>query len=76
LQEIFELSHDGEKFVAEEVVRHETGSSVVMNCASHSNGHRTFLVAGQESHCQLYHVNMEILDPDGEDIRSNDGSIL
>jgi hypothetical protein len=47
-----------------------------MNCASHSRGHRTFLVAGQESHCQLYHVNMEVLGPDGEDIRSNDGSIL
>jgi prolactin regulatory element-binding protein len=77
LQEIFELSHDGERFVAEEVVRHETGSSVVMNCASNSNGHRTFLVAGQESHCQLYHVSMEVLDPDNEDIiKSNDGNIL
>jgi prolactin regulatory element-binding protein len=77
LQEIFELSHDGERFVAEEVVRHETGSSVVMNCASNSNGHRTFLVAGQESHCQIYHVSMEILDPDNEDImKSNDGNML
>lgn len=55
-------------------MRHETGSSVVMNCASNSNGHRTFLVAGQESHCQLYHVSMEILD--NEDIKSNDGNIL
>jgi prolactin regulatory element-binding protein len=76
LQEIFELSHDGEKFVAEEVVRHETGSSVVMNCASYSNGNRTFLVAGQESHCQLYHVSMEILEPDNEDVKSNDGNIF
>jgi len=72
--EIFELSHDGERFVAEEVVRHETGQSVVMNCASHSDGNRTFLVAGQESHCQLYHVSMEVIDIDSEDvIKSKNG---
>ncbi|XP_069698458.1 guanine nucleotide-exchange factor SEC12 [Periplaneta americana] len=72
--EIFELSHDGERFVAEEVVRHETGPSVVMNCASHNNGRHTFLLAGQESHCQLYNVKMEILDPESGDnvIKSND----
>ncbi|PSN56741.1 Prolactin regulatory element-binding protein [Blattella germanica] len=65
--EIFELSHNGEKFIAEEVIRHETGPSVVMNCASHNNGRHMFLVAGQESHCQLYNVNMEIADSDSED---------
>ncbi|GLG96995.1 Prolactin regulatory element-binding protein [Gryllus bimaculatus] len=60
--EIYELSHDGERYVAEEIVRHETGTSVVMNCASYSNGHKSYLVAGQESHCQLYSVNAKVVD--------------
>lgn len=60
-QEIFELSHNGAHFVAEEVIRHETGPSVVMNCASHNNGKKTWVVAGQESHCQLYNVNPKLV---------------
>ncbi|XP_018405671.1 PREDICTED: prolactin regulatory element-binding protein [Cyphomyrmex costatus] len=59
--EIFELSHNGVHFVAEEVTRHETGPSVVMNCASHNNGKKTWIVAGQESHCQLYNVNPKVV---------------
>ncbi|XP_032668605.1 prolactin regulatory element-binding protein [Odontomachus brunneus] len=59
--EIFELSHNGTHFIAEEVTRHETGPSVVMNCASHTNGKKTWIVAGQESHCQLYNVNSKIV---------------
>lgn len=31
-----------------------------MNCAVRSDEHRSYLVAGQESHCQLYHVNPKI----------------
>lgn len=31
-----------------------------MNCAVQSNEHQSFLVAGQESHCQLYNVNVKI----------------
>ncbi|CAG2057116.1 unnamed protein product [Timema podura] len=62
MEEIFELAHNGKRFVAEEVIRHETGRTVVMNCAAHSNGRRTYLVAGQESHCQLYIVNMKVVD--------------
>lgn len=50
------MSHDGKKFIAEEVTRHETGPSVVMNCSAYSDSKRSFLVAGQESHCQLYSV--------------------
>lgn len=61
LQEIFELSHDGTQFIAEEVTRHETGPSVVMNCASYNNGKKTWIVAGQESHCQLYNVNSKVV---------------
>ncbi|XP_015592368.1 prolactin regulatory element-binding protein [Cephus cinctus] len=59
--EIFELSHDGAQFVAEEVTRHETGPSVVMNCTAYNDGKRTWIVAGQESHCQLYNVNTKII---------------
>ncbi|XP_011640599.1 prolactin regulatory element-binding protein [Pogonomyrmex barbatus] len=59
--EIFELSHNGVHFIAEEVTRHETGPSVVMNCASHNNGKKTWIVAGQESHCQLYNVNPKVV---------------
>lgn len=43
-------------------MRHETGSNVVMNCAVAHDNCRSYLVAGQESHCQLYHVNMKIID--------------
>ncbi|XP_039278992.1 prolactin regulatory element-binding protein [Nilaparvata lugens] len=62
--EIFELMFDGKKFVAEEMIRHETGPSVVMNCACHSTSKRMYLVAGQESHCQLYNVNVDIVEDD------------
>lgn len=60
-QEIFELSYNGSRFVVEEMTRHETGPSVVMNCACASTPKRTYLVAGQESHCQLYTVSTDIV---------------
>lgn len=50
--------------MASEIIRHETGANVVMNCAVTSDGRRSYLVAGQESHCQLYHVNTKIVDED------------
>lgn len=31
-----------------------------MNCAVRNVGNNSYLVAGQESHCQLYHVNVKI----------------
>ncbi|CAB3248135.1 unnamed protein product [Arctia plantaginis] len=60
--EIFELSHNGTRFVAEEVMRHETGPNVVMNCSVRSSQNKTYLTAGQESHCQLYKVNIRMVD--------------
>lgn len=60
--EIFELSHNGTRFVAEEVMRHETGPNVVMNCSVQSTQNKTYLTAGQESHCQLYKVNIRMVD--------------
>ncbi|KAI8427417.1 hypothetical protein MSG28_001964 [Choristoneura fumiferana] len=60
--EIFELSHNGERFVAEEVMRHETGPNVVMTCSVRTADNRTYLTAGQESHCQLYRVNIRMVD--------------
>ncbi|XP_059061821.1 prolactin regulatory element-binding protein [Achroia grisella] len=60
--EIFEISHNGTRFVAEEVMRHETGPNVVMTCSVNSTQNRTYLAAGQESHCQLYKVNIRMVD--------------
>lgn len=48
--------------MAEEVIRHETGPSVVMNCATYSGPKRSYLVAGQESHCQLYDVRRVLVE--------------
>ncbi|XP_011504856.1 PREDICTED: prolactin regulatory element-binding protein [Ceratosolen solmsi marchali] len=59
--EIFELSHDGTQFNAEEVTRYETGPNVVMNSATHNDGKRMWLVAGQESHCQLYNIQAKVV---------------
>uniref|UniRef100_A0A1B6E7Q3 Uncharacterized protein n=3 Tax=Clastoptera arizonana TaxID=38151 RepID=A0A1B6E7Q3_9HEMI len=59
--EIFELSYDGKRFVVEEMKRHETGPSVVMNCATFSNGKNMYLVAGKESLCQVYNVSAKIV---------------
>ncbi|XP_017786401.1 PREDICTED: prolactin regulatory element-binding protein [Nicrophorus vespilloides] len=71
--EIYELSHDGEKFIVEEVIRHETGSSVVMNCAAFSDRKHSYIVAGQESHCQLYNVKKELVVNSTENIE-NEGT--
>ncbi|KAM3959128.1 guanine nucleotide-exchange factor SEC12 [Aphomia sociella] len=60
--EIFEISHNGSRFVAEEVMRHETGPNVVMTCSVNNAQNRTYLAAGQESHCQLYRVNIRMVD--------------
>lgn len=68
LQEIFELSHNGSQFVAEEVTRHETGPSVVMNCNTYTDGKRTWITAGQESHCQLYNVNTKVVNVKNREI--------
>ncbi|XP_053958496.1 prolactin regulatory element-binding protein isoform X3 [Anastrepha obliqua] len=59
--EIYEIYHNGTHFCAEEVVRHETGANVVMNFAVRNDGRRSYLCAGQESHCQLYFVNPRIV---------------
>ena len=48
------------------MLRHETGGSVVMNCATFNDGKHTYLVAGQESHCQLYNVRLKVVDTNKE----------
>lgn len=68
MQEIFELSHDGTQFVAEEVTRYETGPNVVMNTATHNDGKRMWLVAGQESHCQLYNIQAKVVTVENGEI--------
>ncbi|KAJ8683475.1 hypothetical protein QAD02_019267 [Eretmocerus hayati] len=59
--EVFELSHDGNQFIAEEITRYETGPNVVMNSATFNDGKRVWLVAGQESHCQLYNIQTKVV---------------
>ncbi|XP_055594357.1 prolactin regulatory element-binding protein [Uranotaenia lowii] len=67
--EIYEIYHNGEKYVAEEIIRHETGPTVVMNCAIKNDEKRSLLLAGQENHCQMYLVNPIITSgADGETI--------
>lgn len=71
------MSHNGAHFIAEEVTRHETGPSVVMNCAAHNNGKKTWIVAGQESHCQLYNVNSKVVTSEnGELIKGPSASAV
>lgn len=71
------MSHDGKKFIVEEVIRHETGPSVVMNSATFSDNKHSYLVAGQESHCQLYNVKNVLIDePIIEDISDHDSTSI
>ncbi|XP_011188394.1 prolactin regulatory element-binding protein [Zeugodacus cucurbitae] len=69
--EIYEIYHNGTHFCAEEVVRHETGANVVMNFAVRNDGRRSYLCAGQESHCQLYFVNPRIVYEGQEDVTAD-----
>lgn len=62
------MSHNGAHFIAEEVTRHETGPSVVMNCVSHRSDNRTWIAAGQESHCQLYNVNPKLVNSENGEL--------
>ena len=59
-KEIYELFHNGTKFVAQEVQRHETGSEVIMNCALKNSDRKSFLVVGQESHCQMFIITPKV----------------
>lgn len=70
-QEIFEVSHDGKRFVAEKVMRHDTGINPVMNCAAYSNDHHMYLVAGQENHSQLYTIKASVVDDEVENVENH-----
>lgn len=74
--EIYEIYHNGTRFVAEEVIRHETGPSVVMNFAVRNDTRRSYLVAGQEAHCQLYHVNPKIIIEGEEELGTEDDGLI
>ncbi|XP_070492157.1 guanine nucleotide-exchange factor SEC12 [Chironomus tepperi] len=58
--EIYELYHNGKFFVAEEIQRHETGSRAVMNMSMKIMDKKTVLVAGQESHSQMFIVTPKV----------------
>lgn len=74
LQEIFEIYHNGNYFVAEETLRHETGPNVVMNLAVRNAYNKSLLLVGQESHCQLYHINPKVIDEESDDNANNTNS--
>ena len=59
--------------MAEEVTRHETGFDVVMNSATYNDGKRMWLVAGQESHCQLYSVQAMVVAGENGEIPKKTG---
>lgn len=58
--EIYELYHNGSHFVAEEIQRHETGSRAVMNMSMKIVDRRSLLVAGQESHSQMFIIQSKV----------------
>ena len=66
MKEIFELSHNGNNFIAEKITRYETGDNAIMNSAVYNNGKRILYVAGQESHCQLYNIQVKLVQENGE----------
>lgn len=70
---MFELFHDGNQFVAEEITRYETGPNVVMNSATYNDGKRMWLVAGQESHCQLYNIQSKVVVVENGEIPKKTG---
>lgn len=41
-----------------------------MNCAVRNNDHHSYLVDGQESHCQLYHVSVRVVKDEDDDIET------
>lgn len=58
--EIYELFHNGQHFVAEEIQRHETGSEVIMNMSMKNVDKKSLLVVGQESHSQMFIINTKV----------------
>jgi prolactin regulatory element-binding protein len=58
--EIYEIYHNGEHFVAEEIQRHETGRQIVMNMSMTQAERKILLVAGQESHNQMFIVTPKV----------------
>lgn len=58
--EIYEIYHNGDHFVAEEIQRHETGRQIVMNMSMIQAERKILLVAGQESHNQMFIVTPKV----------------
>lgn len=58
------------------MTRHETGPSVVMNFSTYKNGKHTFIVAGQENHCQLYNVDSVIIQEENIENLGGDSDVV
>ena len=62
-QEIFEIRLSDGVFVAEKVLRYDTGDQAVMNMAV-AQGKKDFLVvAGQDDQCQVYNMKYKLSSP-------------
>ena len=71
LQEIFEISHNGDHCVAESVKRFDTGEFAVMNCATsayQAQSQTSVIAVGHNEKCQLYRCQLarEILEDQGD----------
>lgn len=61
--------------MAERNTRYETGPNVVMNSATHNDGKKMWLAAGQESHCQVYNIEENVVVVEnGKILKKNDVS--
>jgi len=64
---------DGETFSAKEILRYETDDNVVMNCAVLTKKKQTYLIAGQESHCQLFKIKCCVCNEPNDSLPSESG---
>ena len=73
LQEIFEISHNGDHCIAESVKRFSTDEFAVMNCAPsayNATHQKTIIAVGLNEKCQLYSCQLarELVSPPDQGI--------
>ena len=81
LQEIFEISHNGDHCVAESVKRFSTDEFAVMNCAPsayNATHQKTIIAVGLNEKCQLYSCQLarELVSPSDQGISFSRWSLI
>lgn len=66
---ISEVIHNKDGTTFEEIIRHDTGPNVVMNCAAYSDSNKSHVIVGQEGHAQLYSVQ-PVVSCDEEEVET------